>query len=105
MGFVYGNRAFFPDPLVTEARMDFVPHCERASIRPIQMGRARLLSLAVSRRTPMPADAFRGRADELDGIVVVLPNFGDEKEVGDTLKASPGQSSASRSTGGKRMVG
>ncbi|MFV1996351.1 MAG: L-fucose/L-arabinose isomerase family protein, partial [Verrucomicrobiales bacterium] len=32
------------------------------------------------------ADLFRKSRDEIDGVLVVLPNFGDEKGVADTLK-------------------
>ncbi len=32
------------------------------------------------------ADLFRGNRDRIDGVLVCLPNFGDEKGVADTLK-------------------
>ena len=32
------------------------------------------------------AALFKKHADEIDGILVVLPNFGDEKGVAETLK-------------------
>ena len=32
------------------------------------------------------AELFRRHRDEIDGVLVVLPNFGDEKGVADTLK-------------------
>jgi len=32
------------------------------------------------------ADLFRRHRDEIDGVLVALPNFGDEKGVADTLK-------------------
>ena len=32
------------------------------------------------------ADLFRRRAGNIDGVVVTLPNFGDERGVADTLK-------------------
>ena len=34
------------------------------------------------------AELFRQHADEIDGVLVCLPNFGDEKGVADTLKLS-----------------
>ena len=34
------------------------------------------------------AALFKKHADEIDGILVVLPNFGDEKGVADTIKLS-----------------
>ena len=32
------------------------------------------------------AELFRARRDEIDGIVVTLPNFGDERGIADTLR-------------------
>ena len=34
------------------------------------------------------AELFRRHRDQIDGVLVVLPNFGDEKGVADTLKLS-----------------
>jgi L-fucose isomerase-like protein len=34
------------------------------------------------------AELFRKHADRIDGILVTLPNFGDEKGVADTIKLS-----------------
>jgi L-fucose isomerase-like protein len=34
------------------------------------------------------ADVFRKHAEEIDGIVVTLPNFGDERAIADTLRAA-----------------
>ena len=38
LGFIYGNRDFFPDPLVTEARADLARLCKRAGVRAVQLG-------------------------------------------------------------------
>jgi L-fucose isomerase-like protein len=32
------------------------------------------------------ADLFRSRGDAIDGIIVALPNFGDEKAIAETLR-------------------
>ena len=32
------------------------------------------------------AELFRARRDEIDGIIVTLPNFGDERAIADTLR-------------------
>jgi L-fucose isomerase-like protein len=90
LGFIYGNRDFFPDPLVTEARMDLARLCERMGIRPVQLGEqdTKLGGVETHADARKCADLFKRHASELDGIVVVLPNFGDEKGVDDTLKLS-----------------
>jgi L-fucose isomerase-like protein len=90
LGFIYGNRDFFPDQLVTEAREDIARLCERAGIRSIQLGEqdTKLGGVETHADARKCADLFKRHASELDGIVVVLPNFGDEKGVADTLKLS-----------------
>src|SRR5262245_35197392 len=37
LGVIYGNRDFFPDQLVAEARADLAKVCERAGVRAIQL--------------------------------------------------------------------
>jgi len=90
LGFIYGNRDFFPDKLVTEARADFAQLCGKLGIRMVQLSEqdSKLGGLETHADARKCAALFKGHADELDGIVVVLPNFGDEKGVADTLKLS-----------------
>jgi L-fucose isomerase-like protein len=90
LGVIYGNRDFFPDHLVTEARADIAAVFDRLGIRAIQLTEqdsklGGVESHADARRC---ADLFRQHADEIAGVLVVLPNFGDEKGVADTLKLS-----------------
>ena len=90
LGFIYGNRDFFPDQLVTEARADLARVCEQAGIRSIQLGEqdSKLGGVETLADARQCAELFKRHMDELDGIVVVLPNFGDEKGVAETLKRS-----------------
>jgi L-fucose isomerase-like protein len=90
LGFIYGNRDFFPDQLVTEAQADFSRLCARLGIRTIQLGQqdSKLGGLETHADARKCAALFKRHADEMDGIVVVLPNFGDEKAVADALKLS-----------------
>ncbi|HHY86557.1 MAG TPA: fucose isomerase [Verrucomicrobia bacterium] len=88
LGVLYGNRDFFPDHLVAEARADIDQLFKKLGIRTVQLDeKATKLggveSHAEARRC---AELFRHHADEIDGVLVVLPNFGDEKGVADTLK-------------------
>ena len=56
LGVLYGNRDFFPDQLVTEAREDIAQVFARLGIRAIQLG-DRIPSSAASKPTPTPANA------------------------------------------------
>src|SRR5499427_7538317 len=90
LGVIYGNRDFFPDQLVAEARADLTQLCQRAGIRTIQLSEndSKLGGVETHADARKCAALFRRHAEELDGVLVVLPNFGDEKGVADTLKLS-----------------
>ncbi len=90
LGVIYGNRDFFPDKLVSEARADISKLFETAGIRPIQLGvkDSKLGGVETHADARKCAELFRNHAGEIDGVLVVLPNFGDEKGVADTLKLS-----------------
>jgi L-fucose isomerase-like protein len=88
LGVIYGNRDFFPDQLVTEARKDIAQVFARFGIQAIQLGEtdSKLGGVETHADARKCAELFRRHADEIDGILVCLPNFGDEKGVADTLK-------------------
>jgi L-fucose isomerase-like protein len=90
LGVIYGNRDFFPDQLVSEARQDTAQILTRRGVRAIQLGEAdsKLGGVETHADARKCAELFRRHADDIDGILVCLPNFGDEKGVADTLKMS-----------------
>ncbi|HVM62639.1 MAG TPA: L-fucose/L-arabinose isomerase family protein [Verrucomicrobiae bacterium] len=90
LGVIYGNRDFFPDALVAEARKDLAKVFESAGVRAIQLGQrdSKLGGVETHADARQCAALFREHADKIDGVLVVLPNFGDEKGVADTLKLS-----------------
>ena len=90
LGVLYGNRDFFPDQLVTEARADLAKVFEKLGLRAVQLGekQTKLGGVETHAEARQCAALFRKHADEIDGVLVVLPNFGDEKGVADTLKLS-----------------
>jgi L-fucose isomerase-like protein len=85
---IYGNRDFFPDHLVTEARADLAKIFAKFGIKAIQLGEAdsKLGGVETHNDARKCAELFRKHAGEIDGVLVCLPNFGDEKGVADTLK-------------------
>lgn len=90
LGVIFGNRDFFPDQLVAEARDDVLKLLGERGIRPVMVSPEEtklggIESHADARRC---ADLFKRHRDDLDGVLVVLPNFGDEKGVADVLKLS-----------------
>jgi L-fucose isomerase-like protein len=90
LGVIFGNRDFFPDHLVTEARQDIQDLFQELDITPVMVGEAetKLGSVETYEHAKICADLFKKHQDEIDGVLVVLPNFGDEKGVADTIKLS-----------------
>src|ERR1035438_188728 len=90
LGVIYGNRDFFPDQLVAEARADIAKVFENLGIKVIQLceSDSKLGGVETHADARKCAELFRKHAGEIDGVLVCLPNFGDEKGVADTLKMS-----------------
>jgi L-fucose isomerase-like protein len=90
LGVIVGNRDFFPDRLVTEARADILKLFKEMDIEPVILDEnaTKLGGVETWVHAKICADLFRKNADRIDGILVTLPNFGDEKGVADTIKLS-----------------
>ncbi|MEZ0542036.1 L-fucose/L-arabinose isomerase family protein [Fibrella arboris] len=88
MGVIIGNRDFFPDKLVGECRSDLLDAFGKVGIQPIMLDESatKLGGVETFQEAQKCAELFRQHADEIMGILVVLPNFGDEKGVAETLK-------------------
>lgn len=87
---IVGNREFFPDQLVTEARADILALLKAEDIKPIVLDEktTKLGGVETWQDAQKCAALFREHREEIDGILVLLPNFGDEKGVADTIKLS-----------------
>ncbi len=87
---IFGNRDFFPDNLVTEARQDIQTVFQEYDICPVMVGESdtKLGSIETYENAKICANLFKAHRDDIDGILVVLPNFGDEKAIADTIKLS-----------------
>lgn len=88
LGIIIGNRGFFPTELCEEGRKSILKVFEEEGIKPIILGPedspfGSVETLAESRKC---ADLFRQHRDEIIGVVVTLPNFGDEGAIANTLR-------------------
>ena len=90
LGIIIGNRDFFPDKLVAEARTEILDLFKKLNITPVLLSDAdsKLGGVETFAEAQKCAALFRQHADSIDGILVVLPNFGDEKGVAETVKLS-----------------
>jgi len=87
LGVIIGNRDFFPDKLVSEARMEVLKVLEGQGISAVLLGEndTKLGGVESFQDAKKCADLFKKRKDEIAGVLVVLPNFGDERGIADTL--------------------
>jgi L-fucose isomerase-like protein len=90
LGIIIGNRDFFPDVLVGEARKDIQKLFGEAKIDAVMLSpeQTKLGGVETYADARKCADLFSDNRRRIDGVLVVLPNFGDEKGVADTLKLS-----------------
>jgi L-fucose isomerase-like protein len=88
LGVIFGNRDFFPDHLVAEARTDLVRLFEQMDLEPVMLDpeTTKLGGVETHAEARQCAELFARHRDRISGVLVVLPNFGDEKGVADTLK-------------------
>ncbi|NTU75556.1 MAG: fucose isomerase, partial [Anaerolineaceae bacterium] len=90
LGVIIGNRDFFPDRLVTEARQDILALFKEMNIDAVILNETdtKLGGVETWAHAKACAELFKKNAEKIDGILVCLPNFGDEKGVADTIKLS-----------------
>jgi len=90
LGVIIGNRDFFPDKLVAEARTEIIELFKKLNITAVMLSDAdsKLGGVETFAEAQKCANLFKQHADAIDGILVVLPNFGDEKGVAETIKWS-----------------
>ena len=87
-GLIVGNRGFFPDHLAKSGREEMIAVLEQAGYGFVAPGPEDTKFGAVETRAEAArcADLFRKQRDSIDGVIVTLPNFGDERGVADTLR-------------------
>jgi len=88
LGVIVGNRGFFPDHLALSGRHTILEVLEKAGIQAVIPAEeatnvGSVESLAEAR---LCAEYFQEHRREIDGILVTLPNFGDERAIANTLR-------------------
>lgn len=85
---IYGNRDFFPDELVLEARQDIEALFEEFGVHMIALSQEATKNGSVEtwEHSKECADLFKKHRDEIDGVLICMSNFSDEKGIVDTLK-------------------
>ncbi len=87
-GIIVGNRGFFPDHLAKSGREEILGALEKAGMCAIALTPEESKYGAVETRAEALrcAELFRAHANEIDGIIVTLPNFGEERSIAEALR-------------------
>ena len=89
-GVIVGNRGFFPDVLAKQGRKNILEVLKTNGFGSVALSMKETKYGAVETFDDAKkcAALFAAKADRIDGVVVTLPNFGDEKAVAETIKRS-----------------
>jgi L-fucose isomerase-like protein len=87
---IIGNRDFFPDVLVSEARKEIVKLFGELGIEAVMLTpeETKLGAVETWQDAKRCGELFSKHAARISGILVCLPNFGDEKAVADSIRLS-----------------
>ncbi len=89
-GVIVGNRGFFPDVLAKEGRRDILKVLRESGYDSVvlPMTETKFGAVETFEDARKCAALFASKADKIDGIIVTLPNFGEERGVAEAVKRS-----------------
>ncbi len=89
-GVVVGNRGFFPDHLAKTGREEMITAIEAAGGKAIVLTAqdSKFGAVETYAEAQRCAELFKQHAADIDGIIITLPNFGDERGVADAIRLS-----------------
>jgi L-fucose isomerase-like protein len=87
-GLIVGNRGFFPGHLAKSGREEMIRVLQSAGMDVVALTPEQSRHGAVETREESRhcAELFRTNRERIDGIIVTLPNFGEERAIADTLR-------------------
>jgi L-fucose isomerase-like protein len=87
-GVIVGNRGFFPDILAKQGRKDILEVLKNNGYGAISLSMtdSKYGSVETYADAKKCAELFAKQGDKIDGLIVTLPNFGDEKGVAESVK-------------------
>jgi L-fucose isomerase-like protein len=88
VGLIVGTRGFFPDHLAKSGREEMLKILDQAGFNVVALSPEQSKHGAVETHDEAKrcAELFRSKNEAIDGVIVSLPNFGDERAVADTLR-------------------
>ncbi len=89
-GIIVGNRGFFPHHLAKTGREEIIAVLEAAGAVPIVLSpeESHYGAVETYAEAQLCAELFKKHAEEIDGIIITLPNFGEERGIVDAIRLS-----------------
>src|ERR1700733_3359721 len=90
LGVIVGNCGFFPDSVAREGREEILSLLKEEGFEPICLTpeQTKFGTVEAFSDAQACAELFRQNAKHIDGILVTLPNFGDERGVANSIRMS-----------------
>jgi len=88
MGLIVGNRGFFPDHLAKSGREEMLNALQAAGMEVVALTpeQSKYGAVEIREESHRCADLFKANRDRIDGVIVTLPNFGEERAIADALR-------------------
>ena len=89
-GVIIGNRGFFPDILARDGREEVLRLLQQEGFGAICLTpeQTKFGTVETLQDAMKCAELFKRHRDDIDGILVSLPNFGDERSIANTIRLS-----------------
>src|SRR5277367_7143285 len=90
MGVIVGNRGFFPDNLAKTGREEIIQVLQKAGMDVVVLGpeQSKYGAVETYEDAMRCTELFKSKADTIDGVILTLPNFGEERGIVDALRLS-----------------
>jgi L-fucose isomerase-like protein len=88
LGLIIGNRGFFPGHLAESGRREMLAVLANAGVEVVAPSTedTKFGAIETLEEARKCGDLFRAHRDSIDGVIVSLPNFGDERGIANTLR-------------------
>ncbi len=88
MGVIIGNRGFFPDQLAKVGREEMIQALAKAGMESVVLmpEESKHGAVETHEEAKRCAALFQKNRERIDGVIVSLPNFGDERAIADTMR-------------------
>ncbi len=88
IGLIVGNRGFFPGHLAASGREEMIRVLQEAGVKVIALTpeESKFGAVETFEEAKRCAELFQRHRDSMEGVIVTLPNFGDERGIADALR-------------------